>query len=181
MTMQVIQHIELGSANTTITFSSIPTSYTDLLLVTSLRASGVSGNSWVQYMLRLNGSTTGYSERVLYGAGSGSGASVSNTTQTGLVFQWIPDEGATSSTFGNASFYIPNAQSSAAKSVSVDSVTENNATSAIANISAGLWNNSAAITSISLIDLTTLGGFPSGSSVTLYGITAGSSGGVTVS
>jgi hypothetical protein len=75
----------------------------------------------------------------------------------------------TANTFGNTSIYIPNYRSSAAKSFSVDAVTENNATLAYQNIQAGLWNNSAAITSISISFLSG-GNWAQGSSASLYGI-----------
>jgi hypothetical protein len=56
---------------------------------------------------------------------------------------------ATANTFGNTEFYIPNYTSSNYKSFSVDGVTENNATAAFA-LYAGLWSNTAAITSFRL-------------------------------
>jgi hypothetical protein len=46
--------------------------------------------------------------------------------------------------------YIPNYAGSSNKSVSIDAVTENNATAAEANLVAGLWSSTAAITSITL-------------------------------
>jgi hypothetical protein len=56
----------------------------------------------------------------------------------------------TASTFANNEVTIPNYTSSNFKSYSVDSVTENNATQAYAIFVAGLWSNTAAITSITL-------------------------------
>jgi hypothetical protein len=47
-------------------------------------------------------------------------------------------------------------------------------------VNAGLWNNTAPITSITLGSLNSAS-FVTNSSATLYGITKGSSGGVTVS
>jgi hypothetical protein len=75
--------------------------------------------------------------------------------------------------------YIPNYTGSTAKSVSVDGVMENNATYAAAGIIAGLWNDTAAVTSVSISsEVATLVQY---SSATLYGILKGTSNGVTVS
>jgi hypothetical protein len=60
-------------------------------------------------------------------------------------------------------------------------VTENNATNANQGISAGLWSNNAAISSIRLFYTGSSNDIATGSSATLYGILKGSSGGVTVS
>jgi hypothetical protein len=75
--------------------------------------------------------------------------------------------------------YMPNYRVSASKSVSVDGVEENNATSAVSHIGAGLWNSNNAISSITLNF--GAGNFMANSSATLYGVTSGTSGGVTVS
>ncbi len=71
-------------------------------------------------------------------------------------------------TFANGEIYIPNYTASVNKSVSIDSVTENNATSAIAALDAGLWANTAAITSINLNGNN--GNFVQYSTAYLYGI-----------
>ena len=65
--------------------------------------------------------------------------------------------------------------------MSVDAVGENNATQAFQIISAGLWANTAAITSIQLIPQSGGGTFVADSTVSLYGITKGSDGIVTTS
>ena len=75
--------------------------------------------------------------------------------------------GATASTFGNAEIYIPNYASSNNKSVSADFVSETNAADAIFGLTAGLWANTSAITSIKL---TPAAAFAQYSTATLYGI-----------
>jgi len=89
----------------------------------------------------------------------------------------IPGSTATANTFGNGSLYIPNYAGATNKSLSFDSVAENNATSAWLQITAGLWSSTAAITRITLSGWTALA---AGSTVSLYTITKGS-GGATVS
>jgi hypothetical protein len=177
--MQVIQHTELGSAQSSITFSSIPQTYTDLLLVVSGRNSDTLNGIVTQLNIQFNSVGSGYSDRPLEGSGSSVGSG-SRTSQSVIRATALPNSASTSNTFGNVQIYIPNYTSSANKSVSIDGVSENNATQSFQTIVAGLWANSAAITSINL-SAQVGGNFVSGSSATLYGILKGSSGGVTVS
>jgi len=177
MSMTFIQHTELTSTQASITFSSIPNTFTDLYLVLSFRSTeGFTGSN---AQMSFNGSSSGYSTRLLYGTGSGAASATGGST----IINWSPTTsggGSTANTFGNASIYIPNYTSSNAKSVSIDAVAENNATASRQDINAGLWNNSAAISSISFTwEQST--NFAIGSSATLYGITRGSTPGVTVS
>jgi len=79
--MQLISHQELDSAAASITFSSIPDTFTDLYLKLSLR--GTSTNTYPRWMLyQFNGSTSGYSARTLVAANALSPASYSLTTGT---------------------------------------------------------------------------------------------------
>jgi hypothetical protein len=133
-----------GAAN--ITFSSISSTYTDLCLKVSLRDNET--DIATNLRIAFNGNATGYSERALRGTGSVVASFNSSSTFNSL--QYMNSATSTASTFGNAEFYFPNYSGSNAKSYSVDSVTENNATAALATLTAGLWNNSSAITSIVL-------------------------------
>mgnify|MGYP003342157445 CR=1 FL=1 len=56
----------------------------------------------------------------------------------------------TANTFSNGELYIPNYTSSSQKFISDDSVRENNATSGIDFLSAGLWTGTSAINTITL-------------------------------
>jgi hypothetical protein len=76
---------------------------------------------------------------------------------------------ATASTFASADIYIPNYTSSDYKSISIDTVTEKNATDAYMRLTAGLWSNTAAITSIGL-NCSASGNFVQYSTFYLYGV-----------
>ena len=130
---------------TSIDFTSISGSYTDLVLKLSLRNAtlNVTGGGQVFYV-RFNSNTSSYSGRYLFGQGSGTPTSASD-----LYVLGDPSD-ATASTFGSADVYIPNYAGSANKSYSADSVSENNATRADAILTAALWSNTAAITSINI-------------------------------
>lgn len=176
--MQIIQHIELSSAQSSIVFSSIPQTFTDLLLVTSLRdtTSGVaSGGATVTF----NSNTSSYSERLLYTQLGGSPASAS---RSGGNFEWaiqVNGGASTSNTFSTGQIYIANYAGNANKSISSEVFVENNSANNAIYMNAGLWANTAAITSIQIN--VGSGNFAIGSSATLYGITRGSTPGVTVS
>lgn len=148
-----------------IDFTSIPNTYTDLVIKASTRRDTSTGSGGLQ--LKFNGATTNYSYRRIYGTGSGA-ASDSNSSDTSLYVGEVGNASNTASTFMSNDIYIPNYTSSNTKSVSADAVSENNATAAIATLIASLWNNTAAITSISL--LPAAGNFVQYSTATLYGI-----------
>lgn len=175
MTMQLIQHIELGSAQANIAFSSIPQTFTDLMLKLSLRSA--SGAVFGIHYLRFNGSTSSYSSRFLEGTGS---SSYSGTTTVAAYLGASTGSGATANTFSNIEAYIPNYRAAVAKSVSADTVGENNGTQAFQTITASLWNNTAAITSIE-VGFDGASTFAQFSSATLFGILKGSDGITTVS
>jgi len=168
-TYTLIQSVTVGAGGAaSIDFTSIPATYTDLLLKISLRTSGT-GDVYENVKLQFNGSGgTAYSDRLIYGTGSAA-ASASNSSQANTFFQYSNAAASTSSTFGNGEFYIPNYAGSNNKSISVDSVTENNATAAIMGLAAELWASSSAINRITLTpNIATL--FAQYSTASLYGI-----------
>jgi len=163
----LLEKIVVGAAGaSSIAFNSIPQSgYTDLKLVWSSRATQTGTDSAAQY-ISFNGLTTNFSFKRLRGTGT---AADSYGESTNGVYGTADAAGATASTFSNGEIYIPNYTSSNYKSWSVDSATENNATSAIAVMFAGLWSNTAAITSIGF---TTDGTYVQYSTFSLYGVAA---------
>ena len=150
-----------------IDFSSIPATYTDLQVLVSARSSTTGGNAWVALKLRFNSSTSGYTDRAVAGNGSTT-FSFANTYGNFGFLGDIDMSDNTASTFGSVSLYCPNYAGSQNKSYSSDSVQENNATSAQSDLVAGLWSDTAAITSINLTLNT--GNFVQHSTATLYGI-----------
>jgi hypothetical protein len=131
-----------GAAN--LTFSAIPSTYTDLCILLTARFSSGAGFNLIDF----NGlSTANFSNRILEGSGSSATSFVAgNTNYAG----GIDGSGDTANTFSNQSIYIPNYAGSTFKSISFDSVMENNGTTAYADLGAILWSNTAAITSIKL-------------------------------
>lgn len=174
MAITKIETITLASDATIMTFSSIPQTYTDLMVKISARSSfGVAVSDLYIYF---NGSTTGYTSRWL----QGNGASATSSNNSAPADALVTTPSATSNTFNNVDVYVPNYAGSTNKSYSVDNVTENNGSTSYQRLIASLWSNTAAITSLSVYEANG-GNMVAGSTATLYGILKGSSGGVTVS
>lgn len=169
--MTHIETVELPSTETGIEFLSIPQTYTDLLVVFSLRATDEGLTDAVDIDFNDIGLT---SLRWL----RGDGATTDSLTVNDRIGQ-VPAASSTASTFSNGQVYIPNYTSSVAKSISVDFVGENNATTAFQFLVAALWNQTAAITKIRLFARDSA--FVQYSSASLYGILAGSDGTTVVS
>jgi len=151
-----------GGGAADITFSSIPATYTDLVVKISSRDT-TSGSVWQNFQIAFNGLTTNLSSRAVYG----NITTPSSASFASNIFMWTSAANATASTFGNAEIYIPNYASSNNKSVSADFVSETNGTDAIYGLTAGLWADASAITSIKL---TPALGFAQYSTASLYGI-----------
>lgn len=159
-----IASVTVGSGGaSSIDFSSIPSTYTDLCLKMSTRtsASTITGRAYVAF----NGVGTNQTRRLLLGNGS----SASSGNATDIATDRGTGDSATASTFANMEMYVPNYASSNFKSVSIDAVGENNATEAYAGLIAGLWSATAAINQITL-NPSDGGNWMQYSTATLYGI-----------
>jgi len=168
----LIERTELNASAASVTFANIPqTGYTDLKIVISGRSTGDNAfTTWRDVRVQFNSTTTGYSARMLSGNGSAADSPTMGA-DTGIIFgAAIPDSATTANTFSSAEIYIPNYTSANNKSVSFDGVTENNATQAIASLVAGLWSNTAAISTVTLT--ATVDSFASNSTFSLYGVAA---------
>lgn len=151
------------SSSSTISFSSIPQTYTDLCVYFSGRSLE---SDWATSLrCYFNDDTTGWTVcecRALGGTHAGYYVSYA---QNGYV------NGSQSSTdvFGTSIIYISNYTSSAYKSRWADSVAPNNSTTNQATtFSAGIWSNTAAVTKVTLYS--TLGNWVSNTTATIYGI-----------
>ena len=171
MTMTLIETKTLGTAAASIEFTSIPQDGTDLYFLISARTNDP---GLEDLYISLNGSTSDFTSRNL----DGGGASASSNT-TARYLGTVNGAAQTANTFGNISVYIPNYSGATNKSFSVDAVTENNATTAIQTIAAGLWSNTEAITSVAFTP--SAGSLLADTTISLYKITKGSDGIVTTS
>jgi hypothetical protein len=159
-TFELIASSTVGSGGAaSIDFTSIPSTFTDLCVKVSIR----NVNDTPSVYVRFNGTTTNHSDRWLYGSGS-----FADSTTNANIEMLLNRSSSTSSTFANAEIYIPNYAGSTNKSVSIDAVSENNGTLAYAQLDAGLWSDTAAITEIKLIAAS--GNIAQHSTAYLYGV-----------
>lgn len=169
-TFEKIATTEVGSGGAaSIDFTSIPSTFTDLCIKLSGRVAGTGAGTQARF--QFNGSSSGYSDKTL----EGNGTTVGNVNRSGSSYIYlltlIQAGGGNPSpnTWGSADIYIPNYAGSSNKSVSMEGVTEINGTTSYTELVAGLWANTAAITSIAI---TSQDGsnFVQYSTATLYGI-----------
>ena len=171
--MKLIETKTLATAAASIEFTSIPATFTDIVIKISARQSGNNGNPYMPSTFALNSSASNKTSRYLLGE-----AVVSSPSYTEF-YVWTSSNLATADTFSNIELYIPNYTGSTNKSISVDTVSENNASANMVGIGAALWSNTAAVTGVSFTALA--GNFVVGSTASLYGILKGSDGIVTTS
>ncbi len=163
-TYKLISSVTVGSGGAAnIDFTSIPATYTDLCVKISARGTTTVGSGGHYYSIALNNSTSNRSQRFLQG--NGSAASSGNST---TFTSYMDPSDYTASTFANNEIYIPNYAGSNNKSMSVDVVTENNATASYAAFYAQLWSDTSAINRIILTP--NAGNFAQYTTAYLYGI-----------
>lgn len=148
-TYTLIEKITVGAAGaSSVTFTSIPQTYTDLKIVMSVRTNLGSGNIYDIMNVAVNGGSTKIAYTSVYGNGSTT-SSEKYTTASNINWSGYPQaNGGTASVFSNVEYYFPNYTGSNKKSFSWDNVVENNATSVITALGASLWDGTSAITSI---------------------------------
>ena len=172
-TYTLISSNVLSSSAASVTFSSIPSTYTDLVLRMSLRSNTSGSDANVTPAIKFNGTTAAnYSRTNLRGDGS-TVDSFRSDTGSGLGYLQIisgsAGDLATSNTFSSVEIYIPSYTASQNKAIGSINLYENNSATARLVAQASLWQNTAAITSIEIVRESSWD-FVSGSSFYLYGI-----------
>lgn len=162
LTYEPIATTTLTGTATDVTFSTIPNTYTDLILICNAATTVANKDLALQF----NGdTTTNYSRTVLYGDGSSAGST--RTTSAAQIF--IDYYGWTTTTLGtqiNITHIMNYANTTTYKTV----LSRSNTSSSGVDANVGLWRKTPeAITSIKILALTS-GTFASGSTFTLYGI-----------
>ena len=179
-TNNLISRQTVGSANaTSISFTNIPQTFTDLKIVVSTRST--SAAAYDVFGLTLNTSGSGFTNISLYGNGaSGNVYSEADTTFTAgdvygrVITASTPTSSQTASVFSSFELYIPNYTGGGKKTVSIDAVAEtNDATSYGVGFDAALSPSVGAVTEMGfkLKD----GSFVQYSTFSLYGISSNTS------
>jgi hypothetical protein len=161
-TFELIASSTVGSGGAaTISFSSIPSTYTDLVLKISGRLNYAATAVGLQFSFNGQAAGTSITGKTIQGSGS---SVVSYSA-------WQPNidsANATANTFASVDIYIPNYTSSNNKSASSDSVQEDNSSTAYAEMHAALWSNTAVINQITITPNS--GSFVQYSTAYLYGV-----------
>lgn len=150
----------LGSSATSYTFSSIPNTYTDLVLV--VNASTTTGNQNMR--LNFNSDTgTNYSDTEL----SGNGTTVTTVKDNNVAFMPIDNVAYAQANFNNIKIInLMNYSNTSTNKVVL--VRSDNAATGV-DMAVCLWRSTSAINSITI---GSTGTFATGSTFTLYGIAA---------
>lgn len=166
-----IQTIEVGAAGSaSLSFSSIPQIYDELVLVTSLRDNVASGG-WENAFIYPNNSSSNMVSQFLYGWSTNVG---SGTNVPAVIYHQTARGNNTASTFSNSSVVISDYSKPVFKSILSDTSVERNDAAAINAITAALWSDTSPITSLTIVAAS--GAFVQYSSASLYGIKRGADG-----
>lgn len=157
----------LSSSAASVTFSSIPNTYTDLLVKISAKSDRANANDDIKMLI--NGSTSSvYGETNVNGNGA-TAASGNNTNQAYVALRSGSTGGLTANVFSSTEVYVPNYNSVIVHPIGSIQVQEDNATTARIYATASTFNTSSAITSLTF-NIWTGPNFVSGSSFFLYGL-----------
>ena len=167
-TYSLIQAQTLTSAAATVTFTNIPQNFTDLVVKISTRSAAAGSGSDFAMGMTINGVGTNRTFRRLEAYNGTVIGSDSGSTDFSAVIQ---GNSTTASTFNNVDIYFPNYTISNNKIFSVDGVNENNSsTGNDIYLFAGLWSQTAAITSLGFYDKGNSSNFLANSTFYLYGV-----------
>lgn len=159
----------LTSAASSISISSIPSTYQHLQLRCRVQSTANTGNIR-EVNLTINSDTgTNYARHSLIGDG-GTAFANSGATRANINHQWCPDQSLGSGFWGVACFdFHDYANTSKFKTVRLLAGGEqNNSAYGRIILGSGLWQSTSAITSISLAPDS--GNFSAGTTIALYGI-----------
>jgi hypothetical protein len=157
-----------NSTTSTINFTNIPQTFTDLQLVISCRTTptgyiddgvGISFN---------NDNSALYSITVLGSDGSVPSSGRASNQTSATVFL-APTSSGGNNAFGSSMGYIPNYTLNTFKSITADAINERNGQFILSRLNAGLYQSTNPITSISISSSQ----FAIHSTFSLYGITKG--------
>ena len=166
-TYEAIATATSTGSTSTFSFTSIPSTYTDLVLVTFVRSS-FSGVTFHESIVRVNGSaTTIYSRTKLEGTGS-SASSTRNTSLTGFYAGEVQSAPSTAGVFSTQIIQINNYSNATTFKTFLS---RNNTPTGMVSGIVGLWRNTSAINQVDVLNADG-SNWVSGSTATLYGIKA---------
>jgi len=127
-------------------FTSIPATYTDLMLITSIRTSGTA-TAQEGLELQFNSAVSNRSDRRFYAYINTAYAD----TGTAMYAGRASATGATANCFGSTITYITNYTTTKVKMSQSMGGSQSNSTTKLMDVMVNAWNDSATITSIKII------------------------------
>lgn len=161
-TLTFINSFTADGNTSTFSFGSIPQTYTDLVMLLSLRST--SGSTYSSVTPLINGSLPSFTQRWIF---ANNGTTPAGSTSASY---WGDIHGVSSaaSSFGNQKIYIPNYAAAINKAMYFEAVGSNDTSNAFPELGTITWNSTAAITSIG--GTSTAGNFAQYSTAYLYGV-----------
>jgi hypothetical protein len=159
----------LGSNTASVTFSSIPQTYTDLVLISSVRSSRTPATTRDEYKILVNGTTANYSNIAVNTDGAGTSASTTASSAAYLSGGWANTDNMTAAMFSSHEIYFPQYTVSRNKPMYSYSGQASQPSPFYLTAISSLWTNTAAITSLAMYPETGPN-WVAGSSFYLYGI-----------
>ena len=154
--------VTLGTATASITFSSIPATYRDLILVINGTMASAGNFSY-----RLNGDS-GNNYNIVYAQAWNGGVLSGTLSPENRMLPWVPNNIDTSGNFYWQSQLMDYAATDKQKTA-LNRINGLNSGSQLTAMSAGRWANTAAVTSMNVIATQN---FSVGSTFSLYGVIA---------
>ena len=149
----------LSSTQTNFTFSSIPGTYTDLIIIYQAKASATGFDAYMRF-----NSDSGSNYGTIYASGTGSAAQTGiQSSNTGIL---LDNYGAVFGTEFNMTRI--NIMNYANTTTYKTALMRSDYTGSGTDMNTGVWRNTSAITSITIVGSS----FATGSTFALYGITA---------
>jgi len=168
----VIEHQELSSGASSVSFTGISASYDHLVLLSSARSDEATINGYMNF--QVNGDTgTNYSRRSLNANTSTIGTS-SAVNQSVFIYQYVPALNSLADTFGvMETWFIDYSNTSNYTQILSQSVGPNNSATDSQwglRLSSGIWTSTAAINRVDVLCDSGSDDFVQYSTFTLYGI-----------
>lgn len=168
-TYEPIATTTLGSDTATVSFTSIPSTYTDLILVF---VGAVASAGWEVGIRFNNDATSLYTTTILYGNGSSATSERLTTSSLGIVDSWTGGNHGTTLGKNSAIFQIMNYSNTTTYKTALVRGNANDSTGApFVTGAVGLWRSTSAINRVDFISYpVTPINIKTGSTITLYGI-----------
>jgi len=161
-TYEPIATTTFAGSSSSVTFSSIPSTYTDLVIVASLSFTAATDT----VSLRFNGdSTSNYN--FIYFRGNGTTATTASITNTTNMYE----QGNPSTNTSNFNVYKYEINSYANTNKYKAVLWQGSQADAQVSLNLGQWRSTAAINSVTILEASA-NNFRSGSTISLYGIKA---------